>query len=279
MLKKFIVTLFLLSNAVAAQAQESGSSVPWRENITMLAVPREPQTVQVALDISRHYPVLLVCYQPMQKEPVLHAWNGDGWVAVSPEEYVNGTFFTTPPQQAVIVESELRPAPGILVPDGTWCKEGYRLRSTDRRVLIHLLGRHFNFPYRNWSRFAKRYEYKIEEINPSLTNVFWWHYRGDEVLPALKARDFEADMDFWQPLEITAAEPVEPVDLKAPEPVMPAEEPAGSAAKPAASSASVEEIAKTLGEADPPADAPVQEMDPFSTNDVPAAVLVPLPTE
>lgn len=297
MIKKALFTVFVLCSVFSAQAKKPEQPIPWRQNITMLVVPREPQVVEVALDVTRYYPVLLVCYQPMPSGLLLHAWNGKGWVAVSEEEYANGTFFSTPPKRAVIVESEQTPAPDSLIPDGSWCPRGFRLSSTDRRVLIHLLGRQFNFPYRYWLQFSKRYNYEIEEINPTLINIVWWHYRGDKLLPALKERDYEADMSFWQPLEISQPEPIEPVQLIEPESVEPAETPAEEpepqkeieeeteqeitvdTPEEKAMVGSTNDIEKIIQELSEPAEAPAQKFDPFSTNDVPAAELVPLPTE
>ena len=225
MFKKALLTLLVLLSAVSLYAQEE--KIPWRKNITMLVVPRERQAIQLAQDISRRYPVLLVCYQLTPTEPVLHAWNGEGWIPVATADYVNGTFFTHRPRHAVIVETEGRPAPDILIPDGTWCESGNRLVSTDTRVMTHLLGRYFDFPYSHWMQFSKRYGYTLEEVNPALINVFWWHYRGDKVIPAFKERDHDLDMDKWFFLDITPPEPIKPVVIEAePEALPPAETPA-----------------------------------------------------
>ncbi|MDH3345937.1 MAG: hypothetical protein OEL75_02010, partial [Kiritimatiellaceae bacterium] len=224
MFKKLILTILFLLSAFNLYAQEE---IPWRQNITMLVVPREPLAVQVAQDIAMRYPILLVCYQQTGHSVVLHAWNGEAWVQVSGEDYINGTFFTHRPQHAVIVERDDQPAPKGLVPDGIWCEHGNRLSTTSPRAMIHLLGRHFDFPYRYWMQFSKRYNYALEEINPSLINVYWWHYRGDQVRPALAMRDFDRDMNNWHDLEITPPEPVEPVLIEAePEFIEPAEIPA-----------------------------------------------------
>ena len=69
----------------------------WRGSITMLAVPRDMQAIQIAQDISRRYGVLLVCYQQVSEQVVIHAWNGAAWIPVSTEDYANGTFFARRP--------------------------------------------------------------------------------------------------------------------------------------------------------------------------------------
>ena len=316
MMKKLFMMALTLTAVGSLHAQEE--EIPWRKDITMLVVPREPLAIQVAQDISRRYPVLIVCYQTTRAAPILHAWNGKTWVGVSINDYRNGTFFAHRPRHAVIVEDQTAPAPDILIPDGTWCDSGNRLSSTDTRAVIHLLGRYFDFPYRYWVQFARRYKYELEEINPALIHVPWVHYRGDQVLPALRARDFERDMDKWSALEITPPAPVEPVVLKEPIDLLPAEVPAQERMdepvempegpvempegpveipdkllppvfvenpeqkhvemivetdKPKAQEKTVSEIFIEIQ--NPPAEA---EVDPFSTDDIPAAEII-LPAE
>ncbi|HKL21265.1 MAG TPA: hypothetical protein VJ904_05630, partial [Tichowtungia sp.] len=225
---------------------------------------------------------------------LLHAWNGTEWVGIRVTDYTNGTFFTTRPQHAVIVEEDGRPAPDVLVPDGTWCDSGNRLSSTDTRAMIHLLGRHFDFPYHYWMQFCRRYGFTIEEINPSLLNVFWWHYRGDQVAPAFESRDLERDMDKWSELNITPPEPVEPVLIPEEPELSPAETPAEELLEEMASMPSKEPQKEVEQPAEKTGDDPqtsgeqtVSEIiieisnpvtadsaDPFSTNEIPAAVIV-----
>ncbi len=304
MFKKTVLLILVLLSAISLIAEEA---IPWRKNITMLVVPREPQVIQVAQDIARRYPVLIVCYQTAPAGPVLHAWNGETWVNVSTADYLNGTFFTTRPRHAVIVEAEDRPAPSILIPDGTWCESGNRLTSTDPRVMIHLLGRYFNFPYSHWMQFSKRYGYSLEEINPALINIFWWHYRGGEVTATIKTQDKEADMDNWFFLDITPPEPIESVVIEEePEPLPPAETPAKKlveepveetidvpAEEPVETTAVQEAVAEAVPET-PVATAETtvaeiievidntdsaDDINPFSTNDIPAATLILSPAK
>jgi hypothetical protein len=299
-MKKLFFTALALLAATALHAQEE-EPIPWRKDITMLVIPREPLVIQVAQDISRRYPSLIVCYQSTPAGPILHAWNGESWVGVSTNDYINGTFFTHRPQSAVIVEPEGRPAHELLIPDGTWCDSGNRLSSADTRTVIHLLGRRFDFPYRYWMQFSRRYNYALEEINPALINVPWVHYRGDKVNAAFKARDFDRDMDKWSDLQITPPKPIEPVLIEKPVELPPAEIPAieppeeeiidqpvdmpdeAVAEAPAemiieqpAAAKTIEEIMVEISEKTP---APEVEITPFSTNEIPAAELILTPAE
>lgn len=214
-----ILTLLLVFN-LNTQAE-------WRKNITMLMVPREAKTLQIAQDISRRYPVLIVCYQQQKEAINLHAWNGEGWVAISTGDYVNGTFFSQPPTHTIFVENGTDPIPKILIPDGTWCNSGNRLTSDDPRTIIHLLGRYFDFPYRYWVQFAKRYHYTVAEINPALLNIHRIQRMDRSLFPKGTTRDKAADLNQWKILTITPPPPVKPIltDEK-PEPVLPVEIPA-----------------------------------------------------
>lgn len=214
MLKKLILlTAFVLSVFILpAQAllQDDG--------ITMLVMPREEIPIQIGQDISRRYPVLLVSYQLVRGQLKIHAWNGDSWIFVPVEDYTNGTFFANRPQRAVIVEHAKFRAPDVMIPNSIWCESVRRLTSTDPRVILHLLGLSFDFPYRHWDQFAKRYGYELEEINPTLNNVHWWNLRADRLMEKRAKRDFAVDLDKWHYLEPLPPPPVEPAVMEEKEP-------------------------------------------------------------
>jgi len=281
-MRKTVMILTVLTGLVlGAQAGKRA------DNITMLIVPREARPVQIAQDIAYYYPTLLLTYNQTPEGLALHAWNGSAWVSVSPEDYRTGAFFMTSPRRCVIVDSEEAPAPEALIPDGTWCPAGKRLASTDPRVLIHLLGRYFDFPQRRWKLFAKRYDYTIDEINPAMINIQWWHYSADVYLDKLRKRQLSRDMDKWYDLGITPPVPVYPApmedDLLGDLPALPEApamaEPAGTTNEKSA----VEEILEELDEKAEPVTAPettveTNAVNPFSTEDMPEAEIV-LPKE
>ena len=299
MLKKLLMTLVVLGCALTGQARPS-TKIPWRKNITMIVVPRQAQAVRVVLDMTRYNPILPVCYQKTPAGLVLYAWNGSEWVGVSPEDYVNGSFFSIPPQFAVLVEPEDDPAPDALVPDGTWCRRGARLTSTDLRVMTHLLGLNFDLPNRYWAQLSNRYQIPYAQLNPSLKNLPWTQRRGVEKNRTL----FEQDMTHWESLDITPPAPIEPVELIAPEPIEPAETPAEESMieepmddmdallyeldqvledEPMESSTEPidTEPEPVPEEQEPENTKPVLDLDelPFSTNEVPKARLIEIPAE
>jgi hypothetical protein len=215
MLKKlllFVVALSCISLPANAFWQN--------DDITMLVVPREEIPLQIAQDISRRYPVLLVSYQVTRGNLKLHAWNGDNWIFVPVEDYVSGTFFANRPKHAIVIKNENVQAPKVLIPSSLWCEDANTINSTDPRTLLHLLGRHFDFPFSHWNQFAKRYNYSIEQINPTLKNVHWWDLRGDILLEKLALRDFTADQDKWYYLAPLPPSDIEPVLLGEKAPVI-----------------------------------------------------------
>lgn len=227
MLKKILLMMLGLLFCATAHAGV-------QNDITMLIVPRDAKTIQIAQDIAGAYPVLLVVYRQTGSVLDLHAWNGESWVPVSVEDYTNGAFFATAPTHAILVHPGRVSVPDVLIPSGAWCQSGNRLLSTDPRVLIHLLGRYFNFPYRHWKELADRYGYTFEQVNPGLINVHWWHYRGDVLLDKRAQRDPKADLDQWYGLEITPPPAPEPVAVEEEMSVPPADVSTNSSADAAA---------------------------------------------
>lgn len=217
MFKKVLLLALTLSFALTLTTQAF-----FEDDLTMLVVPRAAKPIQIAQDIAAHYPVIIVCYQQTPERAKLYAWNGEGWVDVLEEDYASGAFFENPPEHTVLIDSEEAPAPESLIPDGTWCEKGNRLTSADPRVIIHLLGRYFDFPNRRWKQFARAYGYRVGEINPSLINIAWWQYPPERPKP-----DLDADMENWRYLDITPPPPPEPIVIEEePEVIPPVEVPA-----------------------------------------------------
>jgi hypothetical protein len=262
MFKKIILlaAVFLLSS-FGAQARAG-------DDITMLIIPRDVIPLQIGQDISRRYPVLLVSYQTVRGGIKIHAWNGDNWVFVPASDYTNGTFFANRPKHAVLIENPGSRAPDVLIPNSIWCEKASRLTSTDPRVMLRLLGLHFNFPYRYWDFFAKRYGYLFEEINPALVNVRWWNFHP--VLPQgtlLKANP-AGDLSKWRQLDLLPPPAVAPVVTEQKAPELPA--------PPSANTVEITAKAAEIPVVAPPviAPAPVKVPAPVVT---PAPVVAPTP--
>ena len=275
MLKK----LFLLT-VVVLSALSLPTQAFWQNNdITMLVMPREAIPLQIAQDISRRYPVMIVGYQLARGDLKIHAWNGDDWVAVSVEDYASGTFFANRPKHAIIVENEKFSAPAVLVPSSIWCESANRLSSTDPRTLIHLLGLSFDFPFRYWDQFAKRYGFSLEQINPTLNNVHWWNLPGSVLLEKRAQRNFSIDLDKWHPLETVPPSVVVPVvmevEVPAAEPATPKKPEAGATAVDITAKAPEVPIQKTPAIKPTPVVEPVKVYVPAKAPEAPAVIKAP----
>jgi hypothetical protein len=271
MLKRLLWLALLCLTACALPAAA-------RPKITLLAVPADPLAVQIAQDISRRYPVLLVTYQTFQGRTRLHAWNGDNWVPVSADDYARGAFFANRPSHALVIDSEQRPAPAEILPVSIWCAGADRIHSADPRVLIHLLGRHFQFPFVYWEQFSKRYNYTIEQINPELIGVSAWHDPGELKLDKTSRQQaVAADLRLQSPLTTLPPPPVElppptPPSKPQPRPTPPVKAPAEkSAPLPAVKPAPASQPAVA---SPAPATLPAIQADPFSAEEIPAAEVV-----
>lgn len=270
MLKKLLLLTATLLSAGILPAQETPKST----DATILVLPCEETPLQIGQDICRRYQTLLVSYQTVRGNLMLHAWNGSVWVEVHPESYKDGTFFSGRPDHVVLVESRRNSLPELLIPDGSWCKSIYRLSSTETRTLIHLLGRHFDFPFRHWEQFANRYNYKIEEINPTLINVNWWNLQGDVYVEKLSKRDFSADNEYWYPVETAYAEPVSIPAAPVKKPELKFIPPVSTPAEPVQPEAT--DVAITAKPAPEP-ELFLIDADPFLVQEIPAAEVVASP--
>ncbi|MEI7851609.1 MAG: hypothetical protein WCH86_07225 [Kiritimatiellales bacterium] len=215
MLKKLVLLTAVALSVLSLPAQAFWGS----DDITMLVMPREVTPLQIAQDISRRYPVMIVSYQLTQGVLKIHAWNGDSWVAVSVEDYASGTFFASRPKRAIVVENEKFSAPATVIPNSMWCESATRIASTDPRTLLHLLGLSFDFSFRDWNQFAKRYGFELEQINPTLENVHWWNLRGDVLVEKRAQRNFSIDLDKWHYLETLPPPVIVPVVIETAAPV------------------------------------------------------------
>lgn len=263
MVKKFLFVAIIFLSSIGLCAQDKPAN-----DITMLVMPLEKTPIQIAQDISRRYHVLLVSYQLKADRLMLYAWTGDNWVVVTPEDYSNGAFFTTPPAQSILIEAEGSTAPELLTERPDWVKDSVLIKTTNPRTLIHLLGLYFDFPFRHWNQFAKRYGYELEEINPTLQNVHWWDLRADTLFEKRARRDDTVDSDQWAPINAQSELPMTaPAAQTQSTQITTPEEPS----QPAATDVEISAKAATAPalESTPQVDA-----DPFTAEEIPAAEIV-----
>jgi len=213
-----------------------------KDEVTLVMVPRDEATVQVGMDIANRYPTLLVSYKVAGNGTVsLHGWTGTQWVNVTLADFKEGNFFKTGPDSALIVETETESVADLLVPPADWCMNVSKITTTQTRPLIHLVGQYYDFGYKDWQWFSKRYSMDMDAINPEGLNVAWYHKRLNEHLNQEKSPGTSSDLQYWESIRQAVV----------------AESPAPDEAEPIA--------------ADPLMD---DEVENLLTNDVPTAVVL-----
>lgn len=256
-----------------------------KDERTLLMVPRAEETERLGKDIANKYPTLLIRYQLGANNAVaLNGWTGSEWVNITLDAFHSGDFFRMGPDSALIVETAGVAVPGKMLPPPGWCASASKITTTEMRPLLHLVGQYYDFSFKEWEWFAKRYSMDMDAINPEGLNVAWYHKRMSE---NLKSRDQQgaSDLQYWvsirQPATAPVAPPPEEVEAPpvedmpdtmltndAPEAVImgaaDAEEDHSETADEAVAGA-VEEQASEDAEAPPPAEeATVEEEDPES---------------
>jgi hypothetical protein len=224
MLKKFLGCILLFAGiSMAAWSADKGE-------ITLLMVPRDSAAAKVGMDIANRYPTLLLSYKIGARGAVsLHGWTGTQWVNVKVEDFRAGNFFRTGPESAVVIEQDSRPVPEILVPSAEWAPSVYKITTAEVRPLLHLIGRHYDFKYKDWQWFAKRHGMGVDAINPDGLNVSWYHKRLGEHLKDSNSTG-TSDLEYWEVVHIPEvvlepqAESV-PVEEASEEPSVPEEHP------------------------------------------------------
>ena len=190
-----LVTLFISLNAKA-------------DNISLLMVPDDPDTIKVGLDIASIKPsVILIKYKLGAKNTArLFGWKGTEWIGISNPNYFAGQFFKVAPSKTIIVESEIG-FPDELIPNREWCLNIYKISTLNISSLINLLGTNLDFKYADWKSFSNIYKIPISDLNPNDYNIRWYHRRLPDAINAANKNLSNRDIEFWSIIreEITSS--------------------------------------------------------------------------
>ena len=134
-----------------------------QEDAVLLVTPSRYAVMQVAFDVARRYPTVLVSYQGSDKAPVLHVWNGYEWMPLSLDDYRSGAFLQSYPARTVFLGDDAL-LPADLRSIGSWCTRSTQIAELDTHALVNGIGRYLPFTPADWRWFAGRY-------NLTLTNL------------------------------------------------------------------------------------------------------------
>ncbi len=134
-----------------------------QQDAVLMLVPSRYSVMQVAFDVARRYPTVLVSYQGAQDEPVLHVWNGYEWMPLSLVDYQSGAFLQSYPGRAIFLgDDALLPARLRMI--SSWCSQVVQMPDLETAALVNSIGRYLPFTPADWRWFAGRY-------NLTLTNL------------------------------------------------------------------------------------------------------------
>lgn len=208
-MKYFFVVAVLCNLVFSAHAR--------KEEVTLVMVPREELTVRLGIDLANRYPTLLVSYRVLANGSVsLHGWTGTQWVNIKTEDYEAGSFFKNGPNSALIIEEENTPVPESMIPSEDWCQDVSKVTTTKTRPLIHLVGQYYNFDFKDWQWFSRRYNQPIDAINPENLNMSWYHKRLNDHLGGSDQQGI-SDLQYWESVRQSMTVPdsdLEEVDVE-----------------------------------------------------------------
>ncbi len=151
--------------AVAAMVMGGTAATPAaaQTDAVLLVAPARYAVMQVAFDVARRYPTVLVSYQGSPTEPVLHVWNGYEWMPLSLGDYQSGAFLQSYPGRTIFLgDDALLPAGVRSI--GAWCDQSTQIPVLEKHALVNAIGSYLPFTPADWRWFAGRY-------NLTLTNL------------------------------------------------------------------------------------------------------------
>ena len=139
------------------------SSAVAQEDAVMLVVPSRYSVMQVAFDVARRYPTVLVSYQGTANEPVLHVWNGYEWMPLSLADYQSGAFLQSYPARAIFLGDDAL-LPNSLRSISAWCGKSTQITNLETYELVNGIGRYLPFTPADWRWFAGRYNLTLANL-------------------------------------------------------------------------------------------------------------------
>ena len=169
---KAVVVLALLVSCQLSQAL-----VARTPKLTMVVVPARFSVLQVSFDLINRFSTVLVSYQgdATTDVPLIHAWNGQEWVAVTLDDYREAGFLQVTPMRTIIVGDESM-VPAVLTEASSWCQEVINIPSIDTATMVNSFGRLFDFKRSDWQWFSKRYNLGLQDMNAEKRKLSWYDY-------------------------------------------------------------------------------------------------------
>ena len=132
------------------------------DDAVLLVVPARYSVMQVAFDVARRYPTVLVSYQSADPSPRLHVWNGYEWSPLALDDYKSGAFLKSYPSRTIFLGDDAL-FPASLKDIGAWCPETRQIPDLETPPLVNAIGQYLPFTPSDWRWFAGRYNLALTD--------------------------------------------------------------------------------------------------------------------
>lgn len=177
-LKKWLGTACVALAIVAtSDCVTAGSATP----DSIIVMPARKRVVHLAFQMASLKNIGLVSYNtnPALREPLIHVWNGQEWIQITMQDYVQGSFMSGDPKHVFLLgDSTITPLPML---DGvSWYKDLHRLTTFDTATMINTIGKVVKFSSRQWKWLARENGLDIQDQNAERRRYGRWGAPGQE---------------------------------------------------------------------------------------------------
>lgn len=190
MFKKLFATTIIAFVAVcAADVLQAGTAAPG----AIIVMPARKRVVHLAFQITRCKDVGLITYNtnPGLVSPLLHAWNGQEWIQISLDDYLQGAFMSGDTRHVFLL-GDNNTLPPQMAADPSWGKEIHRIAALDPATLINQIGKTLDFSSRQWKWLAEVNGLSIKDENAERRRYGRWGAPGKE--KDLSPKNLDADV-------------------------------------------------------------------------------------
>lgn len=159
-MKRFLLSLLVLP-ALLLSARPAAAASP--SDAVLLVAPSRYTVMQVAFDVARRYPTVLVSYQGSGDALALHVWDGTTWLPLTVSDYQSGSFLASYPGRVILVGGDdILPVETRKV--SGWCDSVSQVPALDTPGLVNGIGTMLPFTPADWRWFAGRYNLSLKNV-------------------------------------------------------------------------------------------------------------------
>lgn len=148
---------------------------------SIVIVPARKRVVHLAFEIAQCKNVGVVAYNasPTLTAPLIHVWNGNEWIQISMDDYVQGSFMSGEPKHVFILGDDSM-LPPQMTTSPAWCKDVRKITALDPATIINEIGKALNFSSHQWKWLAEVNGLSIKDQNAERRRYGRWGAPGKE---------------------------------------------------------------------------------------------------